>query len=60
MSKKVWNNPEMSILGLESTKQPQTRPYIGCNHCDETFGSWGAAVWHEFEKHGVTEGTPVS
>lgn len=51
MSKKVWNNPEISILGLKSTKQPQPRPYIGCNYCDEKFGSWGTAVWHEFEVH---------
>lgn len=52
MSKKVWNNPEMSILGLESTKQPQTRPFIGCAHgCGATFPDWESAVKHEEDAH---------
>lgn len=53
MSKKVWNNPEIAILGLESTKQPQTRPYIGCAYegCNATFPSWESAVKHEKEVH---------
>lgn len=53
MSKKVWNNPEIAILGLESTKQPQTRPYIGCAYkCGATFSDWEAAEAHERDKHG--------
>lgn len=51
MSKKIWNNPEISILGLESTKQPQTRPFIGCDFCTEKFGSWDEAVAHEKDVH---------